>query len=111
MSESNEQIKFVSWFRRTYPGMRIFAIPNGGLRNKVVAARMKSEGMTPGVPDLFVPEICLWIEMKRSNGGSLSKYQKDWLAYLRDIGHNTMVCYGYEDAVQKVTQLLSGEPN
>jgi len=110
MSESLEQIRFVSWFRRNYPGMRIISIPNGGLRNKVVASRMKAEGMSPGVPDLFVPEVCLWIEMKRKNGGSLSKHQKDWLAYLRDIGHHTMVCHGYDDACEQVTQLFSGEP-
>jgi hypothetical protein len=38
----------------TYPtkANRLFAIPNGGHRNKIVAKKLKAEGVLAGVPDL-----------------------------------------------------------
>lgn len=33
----------------------LFAIPNGGERNRVVASKLKAEGVKPGVPDLCLP--------------------------------------------------------
>jgi hypothetical protein len=33
----------------------LFAIPNGGKRDAVTAARLKAEGVKAGVPDLFFP--------------------------------------------------------
>jgi len=35
-------------------GYEFFAIPNGGLRNIKVAAKLKQEGVKAGVADLFV---------------------------------------------------------
>lgn len=33
----------------------IHAIPNGGLRDKATAAKLKSEGVKRGIPDVFLP--------------------------------------------------------
>jgi len=96
-SEHVEQREFVSWFRKTYKA-KIIAIPNGGQRNIVTAARLKAEGVTPGVPDLFVPEWLLWIEMKKKSGGSVSASQLEWHNYLKSINQSVIVCRGYEDA-------------
>lgn len=105
-SESAEQITFVNEFERRYPEVRIFSIPNGGLRNKVVAKRMKMEGLRKGVPDLFIPRWFLWVEMKRVKGGSVSKDQKDWIEYLSSIGHEVIVGKGWQDAINQVEQFI-----
>ena len=79
VSEDQEQIYLVQWWRRSRPE-RILA-------------------------DLFVPELTLWIEMKRAKGGRLSPAQKDWIEYLSDIGHTVVIGHGFEDAVEKLRQL------
>ena len=107
-TEHQEQVLFVQWFRRTYPEVRIFAIPNGEARSQSAGARLKAEGVSAGVPDLFIPAWNTWIEMKRSKGGSVSEKQKDWLAYLEGIGHQVFVCKGADSAkevAQKVYNL------
>lgn len=97
-SESMAQIKTVAWFRKTYPGVKIFAIPNGGRRSPSEALRLKNEGVSAGVPDLFVPEWGLWIEMKKETGGKVSPAQSEWLGYLEEIGHTAIVCPGFDAA-------------
>lgn len=107
-SEHAEQVTFVQWFRRQHPGVRIFAIPNGGARSDVVGGKLKAEGVSKGVPDLYVPEWGLWIEMKRTKGGALSPEQKDWIAYLKGIGHTVIVGRGAEDAIANVKAFSGG---
>lgn len=102
-SEHVEQRNFVSQWRKSRPE-RIFAIPNGEHRSKSVAARLKLEGVSPGVPDLCVPELLLWIEMKRQKGGRESDSQLDWIDYLRACGHICIVAKGCEDAWRQLAQ-------
>lgn len=102
-SEHIEQVETVAWFRRTFPGVRIFAIPNGGHRGIREAGRLKAEGVSAGVPDLYIPAWNVWVEMKRRKGGSVSKEQKDWHAYLREIGGTVLVCKGFDDARDQLT--------
>ena len=104
-SEHIEQVRFVSWFRRNYPDVRIMAIPNGGARSKATAGKLKAEGVSAGVPDLFIPEWRLWIEMKRQKGGSVSAAQRDWMEYLERAGYETAVCKGCEDAIETIEKL------
>ena len=103
-SEHVEQREFVQWWRRTYPDHWIFAIPNGGWRTPSTALKLKLEGVSPGVPDLFVPTINLFIEMK-AEGGRLSEAQEDWIFYLMSRGLRVIVGYGFEDAKEKVLTL------
>ena len=100
--EHLEQVRLVSWFRKTYPSVRIFAIPNGGGRSMAQGAAFKAEGVSAGVPDLFVPEWLLWVEMKRETGGTVSPVQRDWIAYLEGIGHRVIVGRGFEDAKAQI---------
>lgn len=101
-SEHVEQRNFVRWFRLQYPGVRIFAIPNGEARSKSVAGRLKAEGVSAGVPDLCIPAWSTWVEMKRAKGGRLSDKQKDWSTYLEGIGYAFIVGHGFEDAKEKI---------
>lgn len=103
-SEHEEQVAFVQWFRRKYSPVRIFAIPNGGYRSRSTAARLKSEGVMRGVPDLFIPEWNLWIEMKRVKGGRLSPEQRDWKHYLEQCGNTVHVAFGAFDAMNYVDE-------
>jgi hypothetical protein len=105
-SEHVEQSEFVAWFRRTFPEVEIIAIPNGGARNPVVAVKLKLEGVRRGVPDLFVPEWDLWIEMKVEKGGRESPEQKEFRAYLtKTCGHVVYVAHGARAAIDFVTNL------
>ena len=101
-SEHIEQVRLVSWFRRQWPGVRIFAIPNGGGRSASQGASLKAEGVQAGIPDLFVPAWLLWVEMKRETGGVVSPIQRDWIAYLEGIGHRVIVGRGFEDAKRQI---------
>jgi hypothetical protein len=101
-TEHEEQSDFVRWFRRKFADVRIFAIPNGGYRSQAAGAKLKAEGASAGVPDLFVPAWRLWIEMKRQKGGRVSPEQTDWIAYLESLGHTCIVCPGSENAQTQV---------
>ncbi len=101
-SEHLQQVRLVSWFRCQWPGVRIFAIPNGGGRSIAQGASLKSEGLVAGVPDLFVPAWLLWVEMKRESGGVVSPVQRDWIDYLEGIGHRVIVGRGFEDAKRQI---------
>jgi hypothetical protein len=106
-TEHEEQRELVRWFRQTHRGVRIFAIPNGGQRSIAAATRLKIEGVSAGVPDLFIPAWRLWVEMKRIKGGVLSAEQKDWLKYLEEVGYCVKVCKGAEAAKEQITAFFN----
>lgn len=106
-TEHEEQRELVRWFRQTHRGVRIFSIPNGGARSITTAARLKVEGVSAGVPDLFIPVWKLWIEMKRIKGGVVSADQKDWIKYLEEVGYCAKVCKGADDAKEQITAFLN----
>ena len=97
-TEHQEQVMLIQWFRRTYPEVRIFAIPNGEKRSQSAGARLKAEGVSAGVPDLFIPAWNTWVELKRSKGGRVSAEQKSWIAYLESVGHKAFICAGCDSA-------------
>jgi len=102
-TEHEEQRELVRWFRQTWPDVRIFAIANGGYRSAATAGRLKAEGVSSGVPDLFIPAWRLWIEMKRVKGGILSAEQKDWIQYLEGAKYWCIVGKGADDAKAKIS--------
>ena len=107
-SEHLEQAMLVSWFRKNYhPTHRIFSIPNGGARSAMNGMSMKAEGLTKGVPDLCIPSIKLFIELKKVKGGKLSVEQKDWLDYLNSVGYIALECKGFEDAKANIISLMN----
>lgn len=96
-NESQLQIECVNWFRLNYPNKIIYAIPNGGSRNKIEAVKMKREGILSGVPDLCTPEPSngfnsLYIEMKFGKNKP-SKNQLEVIENLRLNGNFVQVCW------------------
>jgi len=92
-----------------------YACPNGGQRNKIVATRLKAEGVKPGVPDIHIPIARgeysgLWIELKRLKGSSFQENQKFWLNELNKYGAFAVMCKGAEEAL-KITEMYLNEEN
>lgn len=88
----------------------LFAIPNGGERNPIVASRLKAEGVKSGVPDLFLPVArhgChgLFIEMKKIKG-TIGPNQPQWETDLKKQGFAHAYCYGWETAVNVLSSYL-----
>jgi hypothetical protein len=102
-------VGFVNWFRAKYPKVLIFAIPNGEKRSISVATRLKAEGVTRGIPDLYIPSCNLWVEMKRVTGGRLSPDQKKIISYLESVGHTVIVGKGAGDASKQVLEFLDAK--
>lgn len=105
-SEDWEQMHLVSWMRKTYQQHRIFAIPNGGYRSKTTAMNLKNTGVSPGVPDICIPSLKLFIEMKRTKGSVTSPEQKDWIEYLNSVGYTAIICKGFEAAKLEIINIL-----
>lgn len=83
----------------------MFAIPNGGERNPIVAARLKAEGVKSGVPDVMLPvprrEFAgLFIEMKKLKGAGsrVDPNQTEWHENLTQQFYHVRVCWGWEQA-------------
>ena len=108
-TEHEEQRDFVRWWRQNYTA-EIWAIPNGGHRHKATAQKLKLEGVTRGVPDLFIPHLRIWVEMKVQKGGRLSPEQKEKIAYLQGCGYEVLVAKGSRDAQAQI-QALVGAPS
>jgi len=107
--EHTEQVLFVQWARRM--GFPIFAIPNGGQRHRVVAAKLKLEGVRAGVPDLFLPIPVgeyhgLFIEMKRQTGSGLSSEQKTWKRTLEANGYKVIIGTGAKSAREQTLEYI-----
>ena len=105
-SEHSEQMGFVRWIRTKYPGLLIFAIPNGGVRDIVTGKKLKDEGVLKGVPDLMIPALKIFVEMKRAKGGTVSSEQKEIMEYLTRHGYTCIVGYGATDASVKILKFL-----
>lgn len=109
--EHNLQVACVRWFRYQYPNAIIYAIPNGGQRNAIVAAKLKAEGVLAGVPDLFVAVAAkgwhgMYIEMKDGTQGRLSLHQANMIVKLQQAGYNCVVCRSFEDFQQQCDNYL-----
>ena len=122
--EHDEQVFLFEWanvMQNKHPELKLlFAIPNGGQRNIVVATRMKAEGVKSGVPDVFLavpvartsPEgmiedmkAGLWIEMKAGKNKP-SANQKEWLDQLGDVGYQCEICFSGKEAVDTIIDYL-----
>jgi hypothetical protein len=99
-AEARIQAAVVAWIRTVSPDALVFHIPNGGLRSKVEAARMKWTGVLAGVPDLAIVTPggrVRFIEVK-AQGGSLSPAQRDIHGSLTALGTPPAIVRSIEDA-------------
>lgn len=128
-SEASMQSALFCWaaladVRLRYPELAwMFAIPNGGSRNKIEGARFKSGGVKAGVPDIMLPVkrhsyAGLFIELKKDQAAyeawrKLAEKgeteQKKWLDYLYHAGYSSVVCIGWEQARDCIIWYMNGE--
>lgn len=95
-----------------YPELQLlFAIPNGGLRDKIVAANLKAEGVKSGVCDLFLPVArrgChgFFLELKVGKNKPTPDQMKFIMA-MQVQGYAAWWFVGWEDAWKALVQYLS----
>lgn len=112
------QCQCVQWFRTQHPRKMILSIPNGGSRFNILhAMRLQREGLTAGVPDLFIPEGSnnnfllrgLFVEMKSATG-RMSKDQMEMGKKLKARGYAVEVCRSLGEFINIVNSYLTGLP-
>lgn len=115
-TEHQEQcalFEWAAWQEGVWPELRLLhAIPNGGKRDIRTAARLKAEGVKPGVPDIFLPvsrggKHGLYIELKRRKGGVISKEQEAWIRALCAQEYECCVCHGWDQAREAILEYLA----
>ena len=113
VSEHDIQVMLVKWFDLAYKPYRgrLFAIPNGGQRNIIVATKLKAEGVRKGVPDLMLPVPAggfsgLFIELKAAKRPATTE-QNDWIEYLNAVGYCAIICHGFDAAKAAIDTYFS----
>jgi hypothetical protein len=88
-------------------GVLYFSVPNGGQRNKIVAAKLKAEGAKAGIPDLCIIHEgqAFFLEVKRPASGSskkgyLSPVQKEMIERIEQAGGEVKVVYSVADVIE-----------
>lgn len=111
MGEHEEQVTLFSWAKYREELRWMFAIPNGGLRHKSVAMKMKAEGVKAGIWDIFLPlprgeYHGLFIEMKYKMN-KLTPSQKEFGQYIEEAGYKAEVAYSWEQAKNIIEEYLN----
>lgn len=128
-TEHDEQVALIRWadltpWRGGHVGDYLAAIPNGaaltqrrsssGGRFSLQAAKLKAEGLRPGVPDLMLMIPAkgyhgLFIELKRCRKG-LSRVRPEqliWQERLQEQGYRSEICYGAQEAIDLIKDYLA----
>ncbi len=115
-TEHQEQCAVIQWAKLMEPRhpalALLYAIPNGGDRHAAVGRKLKAEGVRAGVPDLCLPVSrhrynALYIEMKRADGGRISKAQAKWIKALAAEKNKVEVCAGAGEAFRIIEEYLN----
>ena len=115
-TEHSHQVALFMWCALNvgnYPELHLlFAIPNGGLRNRATAGRLKAEGVKAGVSDLMLPVArCgyrgIFLEMKKPGekikpGSS----QEKWGEAVKAQGYYFAECDNWEKAANLLVTYL-----
>ena len=107
-SEAREQATVIEYCDlRKIP---VFAIPNGGSRNKIEAANLKRQGVKAGVPDLMLPVAKqgyhgLFIEMKVGYNKPTNNQIK-WAKILSKNGYLVKTCWSADEAINLITNYI-----
>lgn len=111
--EHNLQVRCVNWLRYQHDYLRpvFYSVPNGGLRNKAVAGKLKAEGQNKGVSDLMLdlPSMGfhgLKIEMKFGKNGQ-SEEQKVYQVAVASTGFKYVVCKDFETFKNVIEEWLA----
>lgn len=115
-SEHGEQVVLFRWLDLLAPHWpelvgATYAVPNGGLRSKAAAGKLKAEGVRAGIPDICVPVpagefASLRIELKAASSGAATASQRRMAPMLEALGNRVVVCHGWELAAREITTYL-----
>lgn len=108
--EDSIQAEIYKWFHNNYcvgKNNIIFAVPNGGTRNKLEAIKLKATGLIPGVSDLIVllPSKCLFVEVK-TEIGKQSDVQKIFQSKVNALGFDYHLVRSLDDFKSILLPLL-----
>jgi hypothetical protein len=106
-TEDQIQAEIYKWFHNEYctkfnnPRCCIFAVPNGGLRSKHEAMKLKSTGVVAGVSDLIVlmPNKCIFVEVKTDIGRQSDK-QKEFEEIVKALNFDYHLVRRLEDFIK-----------
>jgi hypothetical protein len=107
--EGQEQATLLAEVALRYPEAfkLIYHVPNGGHRHKLVAIKLKGQGVKAGVPDLVLPMarggyFGLYIEFKAMPpfDAAVSPSQDAYIQALIAQGYLAVVCRGHIDALE-----------
>lgn len=103
IDEHHLQSLIFAYTARLLPDLRkyMFAIPNGGQRHIAVAVKLKHEGVTSGVYDIFIslPNIVkhgLYIECKVGDN-KLTENQIKFSQLMEEVGYTCRECRSLDD--------------
>ena len=117
--EGLEQAALIKELELSLPAVAalIYHVPNGGHRHKLVAVKLKGQGVKAGVPDLVLPMarggyFGLYLEFKATapNDAAVSASQHAWIRRLNDQGYLAIVCRGHFDAMEQIRAYLRLSP-
>lgn len=89
-TETQIHIAIVHWIKTVSPSTVFWHTPNGGLRSKREAAKLRAMGTLPGVPDLILicepPGPCLAFLEIKAPGAYLSFEQRSFRHAVEGMG-------------------------
>mgnify|MGYP000944177814 CR=1 FL=1 len=88
------------------PDKLLFAVPNGGSRNKIEAANLKRQGVKAGISDTILlmpsgPYASLCMEFKTKSGKQSSE-QKEFQKQAENCGSKYVVVRSVKEAIQEM---------
>ncbi|MEE3507762.1 MULTISPECIES: VRR-NUC domain-containing protein [unclassified Pseudomonas] len=113
--EGQEQVTLLSEIELRHPAAfkLIYHPANGGHRHKLVAIKLKKQGVKAGVPDLVLPMarggyFGLYIEFKATppHDSPVSASQDAYIQGLISEGYLAVVCRGWRDAMEVLGNYL-----
>lgn len=98
-AEARIQASIVEWIRTVAPELRVWHVPNGGLRGKREGARLKWAGVLAGVPDLTIlgRDGQAWLIEVKPEKGSLSADQREFADWCIANRVPSAVCRSIDD--------------
>lgn len=112
--EDQIQAQCYQWWHNTYPHYRglLFAVPNGGHRDKVTANKLKATGVVPGIPDMLFMGVPggkhgpAGIEFKTPTGG-MSSEQKGIREVWSTVGLTVYIVRSFDQFQSLVLTLIA----
>ena len=114
MSETDDQIALVEWFRRQYPSSaeHLHHSPNEGMHKVQYRVKQKQMGVSDGFPDLALFEgrggfVGFALELKAIKGKKPTQKQIDWLDRLAGQGWLSCWCKGVDAAIESMRDYMA----